>query len=137
MTPSGGQGPASIRFDRDLDGLSNGIVMGVDTTITSTNAGGTDFIPATPDRSTFASPYVAYDRSGGPNNGRLYLAYADENPNESNNFDVFLRSSTTTALHGERRFLSSRTMQGRTAVLPEYFSGPDQRRGLGLLRRAQ
>jgi len=93
MRPASGQGPATIFFDRDLDGLLNGIGMGADTAITATNAGGFDFLPATPDRSAFASPYVAYDRSGGPNNGRLYVAYADETPNESNDFDIFVRSS--------------------------------------------
>lgn len=93
MSPSSGQGPANIRFDRDLNGLAGGITMGADTTITATNAGGFDFIPATPERSTFASPYLMYDRSGGAFNGRLYVAYADETPNESGDFDIFVRSS--------------------------------------------
>ncbi len=93
MSPSSGQGPANIQFDRDLNGLTGGIAFGADATVTPTNAGGFDFIPATPERSTFASPYVAYDRSGGAHHGRLYLVYADENPAESNDFDIFLRRS--------------------------------------------
>ena len=94
MSPSGGQGPASLRFDRDLDGLTNGITFGTDQTIVSSQVGGEDMIPATPERGTFASPYVMYDRSGGAFNGRLYVAYADESPAESNNLDIYLQYST-------------------------------------------
>ena len=62
---TGGQGLTNIFLDRDLNGLAGGLTFGVDTKVTTSNAGGFDFIPATPDRSTFSSPYVAYDRSGG------------------------------------------------------------------------
>ena len=92
--PSGGEGPVSIFVDRDLDGLANGLAFGGDITATTSNAGGFDFIPATPDRSAFSSPYVAYDRSGGTFDGRMYLVYADEPTDENNDFDIFLRFST-------------------------------------------
>ncbi|MCX7418660.1 MAG: Ig-like domain-containing protein [Planctomycetia bacterium] len=93
LNPAGGQGPGVCQFDRDLNGLVGGLTFGVDTSISSTNFGGFDFIPATPDRSTFASPYVAYDLSNGPHRGRLYAAYADEIIDESNNSDIELRFS--------------------------------------------
>ncbi len=93
MNPAGGQGPADVLFDRDLDGLVGGLTFGTDTIITSSEAGGFDFIPATPDRSTFASPYLAYDRSTSPHSGRLYCAYADEAPAESNDLNIFVRFS--------------------------------------------
>lgn len=92
--PSGGQTAVNVLVDRDLDGLQNGLAFGADITATATNAGGFDFIPATPDRSTFSSPYLAYDRSGGTFDGRLYLVYADELTDENNDFDIFLRFST-------------------------------------------
>lgn len=93
QNPGGGESNGNVLFDRDLNGLVGGLSFGTDTTITSTQAGGFDFIPATPDRSAFASPYVAYDHSGGPFNGRLYVAYADESPDESDDFDIFVRRS--------------------------------------------
>jgi hypothetical protein len=93
QNPGGGQSNGNVLFDQDLDGLVGGLSFGVDATITTTQAGGFDFIPATPDRSAFSSPYVAYDRSGGAFNGRLYVAYADEIPDESDNFDIFVRFS--------------------------------------------
>jgi len=93
----------SNRFRRDLTGLATGgTTFGTDATIANSFGGGFDAIPATLDRNTFASPYIAYDRSGGPFHGRLYLAYADErrfvggtlvNVNESNDFNIFVRFS--------------------------------------------
>jgi Ca2+-binding RTX toxin-like protein len=93
QNPAGGQGPGNVLFDRDLNGLVGGLTFGADTTITTTNLGGFDFIPATPDRSTFASPYLAYDLSTGVHRGRLYCAYADEIVDESNNSDILVRFS--------------------------------------------
>src|SRR5205085_11791924 len=40
-----------------------------------------------------AEANLAYDRSGGANNGKLYLLYTDETPDESNNTDIFVRTS--------------------------------------------
>ena len=36
---------------------------------------------------------LAWDRSGGPFNGRVYLVYTDEIPNESDDTDIFVRFS--------------------------------------------
>ncbi|MDP1804985.1 MAG: hypothetical protein Q8K72_07460, partial [Acidimicrobiales bacterium] len=62
-------------------------------TVTSSNVGGFDFLPAQPDRSWDAEAGLAWDRSGGANNNRVYLVYTDEIPNESNDFDIFTRFS--------------------------------------------
>lgn len=93
MNPAGGQGPASVLFCADTNGLVGGVNFGATSIITSSNAGGFDFIPATPDRSTYADPYLAYDLSNGPHRGRLYCAYADEIVNEDDNFEIFIRYS--------------------------------------------
>ena len=93
QNPAGGQGPGFCQFDRDLDGLVGGLTFGPDTVISTTNFGGFDFIPATPDRSAFASPYVAYDLSNGTHRGRLYAAYGEELIDESNNTDIEVRFS--------------------------------------------
>ena len=93
QNPSDGQGPGVALFDRDLNGLVGGLTFGADSVITTTNLGGSDFIPATPDRSTFASPYLAYDLSSGVHRGRLYCAYGEEIIDESNNSDILVRFS--------------------------------------------
>ena len=93
QTPTGGEGPATIFTHTDADGLGpNG--FGAAVTATTTNVGGFDFIPAQPQRSVDAEPGLAWDRTGGTNNGRVYLVYNDEPTDENNDFDVFVRSST-------------------------------------------
>ena len=52
-----------------------------------------DYIPAQPDRSVDAEAGLAFDRSGGPFNGRVYLVYTEETPGASGNTDILLRYS--------------------------------------------
>ncbi len=90
--PSSGQGPATIFGNLDPDGLGpQG--FGPQLTLTTTNVGGFDYIPAQPSRSVDAEAGFAWDRTGGPHNGRLYMVYTDEFPDESNNTDIFVRYS--------------------------------------------
>ena len=91
-TPTGGEGPATIFVHTDADGLGAG-GFGTAVTATTTNVGGFDFLPAQPQRSVDAEPGLAWDRTGGAFNNRVYLVYTDENPDESNNFDIFVRTS--------------------------------------------
>jgi subtilisin-like proprotein convertase family protein len=91
--PAGGQSGGTIRLAIDANGIQGGLSFAPSPNVSQTNVGGFDFIPATPDRSTFASPYLAYDLSQGPHRGRLYCAYADETPDESNNTDIYVRFS--------------------------------------------
>ena len=92
QTPSGNQGPSNILVNLDADGLgAGGLAAAV--TATATNVGGFDFLPAQATRSVDAEPGLAWDRSGGANDGRVYLVYTDEAPDESNDFDVWVRSS--------------------------------------------
>jgi hypothetical protein len=87
-----GQGGGKIRVSVDPDGLGpHG--FGETVTVTDTHVGGFDFIPPQPDRSVDAEPGLAWDRTGGPHNGRVYLVYTLEHPNESNNTDIFVRYS--------------------------------------------
>ncbi|HEX7275828.1 MAG TPA: hypothetical protein VF244_00495, partial [Acidimicrobiales bacterium] len=92
QTPTGGEGPANIIVHTDADGLGAG-GFGAGVTATTTNVGGFDFTPAQPQRSVDAEPGLAWDRTGGANNGRVYLVYTDEAPDESNDFDIFVRTS--------------------------------------------
>ena len=90
--PSGTQGPASILNFLDADGLGAGGFAPVGSPI-ATNVGGFDFIPPQPDRSVDAEAGLAYDRSGGANNGRVYLVYTDETVNENYDTNIFVRFS--------------------------------------------
>ncbi len=92
QNPATGQGPGTIFVNADVDSLGAG-GFGALVAATTTNVGGFDFIPPQPDRSVDAEPGLAYDRSGGPNNGRVYLVYNEEAPDESNDTDVMVRFS--------------------------------------------
>ena len=87
-----GQGGGKIFVNTDPDGLGP---KGFSSRVfaTATHVGGFDFIPAQPDRSVDAESGLAWDRSGGSHNGRVYLVYTLEQPNESNNMDIYVRYS--------------------------------------------
>ena len=86
------EGPSNIFVNLDPDGLGPA-GFGPAINVGVTNVGGFDFIPPQATRSVDAETGLAYDRSGGAHTGRVYLVYTDELPNESNNTDLFLRSS--------------------------------------------
>lgn len=90
------QGNAKVMVDVDPDGLGTARTWGKDVLASATQVGGFDYIPAQPDRSVDANVRVEFDRApSSPTKGRLYLLYADEIVNESNNLDVMLRYSDT------------------------------------------
>jgi hypothetical protein len=87
-----GQGGGKLFVNLDPDGLgSSG--FGDRVFVVDTHVGGFDFIPPQPDRSVDAEPGLAWDRSGGSHNGRVYLVYSIEQKNESDNTDVYVRYS--------------------------------------------
>jgi hypothetical protein len=92
QSPTTGQGPATIYSNTDADGLGAG-GFGARVTVTTTNVGGFDFIPAQPGRSIDAEANLAYDRSGGAHNGRLHLVYTEETVNENNDTEILVRYS--------------------------------------------
>jgi hypothetical protein len=87
-----GQGGGKIFVNTDPDGLGPA-GFGERTFVTQTHVGGFDFIPAQPDRSVDSEPGLAWDRTGGPHAGRVYLVYTREHPNESGNMDIYVRHS--------------------------------------------
>jgi len=87
-----GQGGGKLFVNVDPDGLGPA-GFGSRVFVTETHVGGFDFIPAQPDRSVDSEPGLAWDRTGGPHNGRVYLVYTLEQPNESNNMDIYVRFS--------------------------------------------
>jgi hypothetical protein len=87
-----GQGGADIYTAVDPDGLGPA-GFGKPNLVTHSHVGGFDFIPAQPNRSVDAEANLAWDRSGGAHNGRVYLVWTQETPNESDNTDIMLQHS--------------------------------------------
>lgn len=86
-----GQGGGKLFVTINAGGL--GGTFGTRIFVADTHVGGFDFIPAQPDRSIDAEPGLAWDRTGGTHNGRLYLVYTLEQQNEKNNMDILLQHS--------------------------------------------
>jgi hypothetical protein len=87
-----GQGGGKIFVNVDPDGLGPA-GFGQRVFVTATHVGGFDFIPPQPDRSVDAEAGLAWDRTGGPRDGRVVLVYTRERQNESDDTDVFVRHS--------------------------------------------
>lgn len=87
-----GQGGGKLFVNVDPDGLGPA-GFGDRIFVAETHVGGFDFIPPQPDRSVDAEPGLAWDRSGGPHTGRVYLVYTLEQKNESDNTDIYVRYS--------------------------------------------
>src|SRR5205807_864054 len=93
QSPTGGQGPATIYANVDADGLGAG-GFGPRITVSATNVGGFDFIPAKNERLIDAAAGLVWDATGGPFNNRIYLVYTDETVNENNDTEIYVRTST-------------------------------------------
>jgi hypothetical protein len=87
-----GQGGSDIYTAVDPDGLGPA-GFNTPTLVAHTHVGGFDAIPAQPDRTIDAEANLAWDRSGGAHNGRAYLVWTQETPNESDNTDIMLQHS--------------------------------------------
>ena len=87
-----GQGGGKIFVNVDPDGLGPA-GFGRRVFVTETHVGGFDFIPPQPDRSIDGESGLAWDRTGGPHAGRVSLVYTRENPNESDDTDIYVRHS--------------------------------------------
>ena len=85
-------GPDTISVNLDPDGLGP---AGFNPAIaaTATQVGGLLPIPAQPRRTIDAEAGLAWDRSGGPHHGRIYLVYTDRPNTTSNDTDIYLRYS--------------------------------------------
>jgi hypothetical protein len=89
---AGGEGPSNLWVHLDPDGLGPDPFAPA-VLATTTNVGGTEHIPAQSARTVDAEPGLAYDRSGGPTDGRAYLVYTDEDPPESDDTEIVVRYS--------------------------------------------
>ncbi len=87
-----GQGPGNIYTDLDPDGLGPARFDPA-RFVTQTNVGDFDQIPAAARVTIDAETGLAWDRSGGPHTGRVYLLWTQETPNESNDTNVMVQYS--------------------------------------------
>jgi hypothetical protein len=87
-----GKGGTDIYTAVDPDGLGP---LGFNTPllVAHSHVGGFDPIPAQPDRTIDAEPNLAWDRSGGPHNGRVYLVWVTNPANQKDNTDIVLQHS--------------------------------------------
>jgi hypothetical protein len=92
--PTGG---GQIYTAVDADGLGAGGFT-TPAQATTTNVGLADDLPAAfptnPVHNIDTEPRLAWDRSGGTSSGRAYLVYTDEAMDESNDTNIFVRTST-------------------------------------------
>jgi len=97
QTALNGQGGTNIYTALDPDGLGpagfHQASLAANSRIGHSHVGGFDFIPAQPHRSIDAEANLAWDRSGGAHNGRVYLIWTQETPNESDNTNIMLQRS--------------------------------------------
>jgi hypothetical protein len=111
--PVAGQHASKLYTSTDPDGLGPA-PFSVPVPVSTTNVGGFDEIPAQgTQRSIDAEIGLAYDRSGGPFNGRLYAVYTEEPVDESNDTDVYVRYSDSA---GARWSLPVRVNDDATAT---------------------
>jgi hypothetical protein len=87
-----GQGGSDIYTAVDPDGLDpDGFGSG--TLVAHSHVGGFDIIPAQPDRTIDDEANLAWDRSGGAHNGRVYLVWTQETPGETDDTDIMVQHS--------------------------------------------
>jgi len=92
QTPVSGRGPSSIYVNVDNDGVGpHG--FGPARLVSATNVGGFRRVPAQPSAKVDAEAGLAYDRSGGKFDGRVYLVYTIAPSTSSDNTDVRVRFS--------------------------------------------
>src|SRR5439155_18857882 len=89
---TGGQAESHIYTAVDPDGLGSA-GLGTPRLLAHSHVGGFDYLPAQPNRSIDAEANLAWDRSGGPHNGRVYVIWTQEVQSESNNTDIMFQHS--------------------------------------------
>jgi hypothetical protein len=122
QTPNN-NGPSDIYVQLDADGTGRK-KFGKPVKVGETNVGDFDAIPAQSRRTIDAAVGLAYDRSGGPFSGRVYMVYTDETPNESNDTDIFLRFSDNDGVTWSNPVRVNDDSSGRSQFLPRIAVDP-------------
>jgi hypothetical protein len=85
-------GPDMIKVNLNPNGLTSTTFQPY-SIATNTNVGGFSPIPAQPSRTIDAEANLAWDRSGGPYNGRVYMVYTDRANTSTADTDIYVRYS--------------------------------------------
>jgi hypothetical protein len=89
---TGGEAGSHIFVAVDPDGLGPAELSPA-LAVARSLVGGFDYIPAQPHRSVDAEANLAWDRTGGPHHGRVYLVWTQETANENDDMDVMFQYS--------------------------------------------
>lgn len=112
-------GPADIYVNIDPDGVGQE-VFGRRFKATETKVGNFEPINAQSRRTIDAEVGLAWDRSGGPFNGRVWMVYTDEDVNNrDDNTDIFLRFSDDQGkTWSSRRIVNNEAFTNASQFLP-------------------
>jgi PKD domain len=111
------QSNTQIFVNVDADGTGAG-QLGAQVNPTSTNVAKFDSVTPQDSRTIDAEASLAWDRSGGAHDGRVYLVYTDEEPNESNDTDIWLRFSDNNGATWSARVPVNDDATTRAQILP-------------------
>jgi hypothetical protein len=116
---SGGIGPDVILGNLDADGIG-GAGFGPQINTTTTQVGSFAPLPAQPQRDIDAEAGLAWDCSGGPFNGRLYMVYTDRTSTNSADTDIYVRYSSNNGAmwSGRARVNDDAIGNGKSQFLP-------------------
>lgn len=96
--PHNGTAPSTLYSALDADGLGSG-GFAPEQAVATVNIAGFTSIPAQSKRTIDAEAGLAWDRSGGPHNGRLYFVYTDRPSTSSMDTNIFVRFSDDSGGH--------------------------------------
>lgn len=116
-SPSDDSGPAKIYTNLDPDGLGPAVFASA-RVAASTNVGGFLSIPAQSAGEIDAEPGLAYDRSGGAFNGRVYLVYTDATRTKPNDTNIMVRFSSDNGLTWSAATRVNSDKNGNSQFLP-------------------
>lgn len=120
-----GESASNIRMNLDGDGLGAG-VFGAISTITSTNVGSFDSIPAQNSRTVDAEVGIAVDAlPTSPHFGRLYLVYGEEPVNESHDHNIMVRWSDNDGSTWSAPIQINDDATTRSQFLPKIAADPE------------
>jgi hypothetical protein len=102
QNPNSDIGPDAILGNLDTDGIG-GAGFGPQINTTTTQVGSFADIPAQSQRMIDSEAGLAWDSSGGPFNGRLYLVYTDRPSTNSADTDIYVRFSNNNGTNWSSR----------------------------------
>ncbi|HZR19299.1 MAG TPA: sialidase family protein [Verrucomicrobiae bacterium] len=111
-------GPNAIQLSVNPYGLNQNGFVSSTTIIQSDQMGWVTYLPALPYRGVNAEPGLAWDRTGGQYNGRLYMVYTDRPDTTSANTDIYVIYSTDQGITWSPRLKVNNDSTSASQFLP-------------------